>query len=734
MAKSTAVSDEERTALEVGTVGWEASFVNGNPDWKDLRRISRIGGLTAEEQAFLDSPVEQLCALMNDWEMWESEERMLSDEAMYFIKANGFCGLVIPKEHGGLGFSEQAHSRIIQKLSSRSFAGAIVPMVLNSLGAGQMILHDGTDEQKKHYLPKIAKGEYITCFGATEPNAGSDLFGGMKTTGIVKRDTPGGEPYIHIENIDKRFITLAPIADILPIAYILKDPDNILGRNKENIGMTISLIHKGHEGLIAGNRLRPNGVPFSNGTIRGNVKLSLDSVIGGIEKAGEHQRILQERLAAGRGISLPSVSTAAVKQAAYVAGAFAGTRVQFGRTLKEIELLEEPLAKMAGMAYLAEAVSGIAAKTVDDGGMPTVSSAIAKNHLVAMMEETLMDASRVLCGKGVIEGPGNPINRALPGIPIANAVEGAFYLTKALIIGVQGNMRSHKHARHIFNALETGNKMSLMRHASAMLGDTAYSYLKAALPGIVHSGGYGDVDPQNRHFYRHINRLSKAYQMVANVTIMDLQKGLMARGRTAGRLGDAMSYMYMAACVLTEFETRGRPKEERDLLEWSVRYCLHKTEEALDQFLKNYPQRKSLKTVVDGVDEKFTKPNRLMGAFMRASVFPFYQIGARNWKPDDFLEHRVAQSIARPGRIREVVTKNIYKPKDPRTEIMAALDDALVKWTDASRIVSQAMKERRELTADEQDILKEAQKAQARVVAVDEFAPDAKTLVRPALG
>lgn len=742
MADKNAVSDEERTALEVGTVGWEASFVNGKPDWKDLQRISNIEEISEEERAFLDGPVEELCAMMDDWEIWESDEKKVTDKVMNFIKEKGFCGLVIPKEYGGLEFSEQAHSMIMKKLSSRSFAGAIIPMVINSLGAGQMILHDGTQEQKDHYLPKIASGEYITCFGATEPGAGSDLFGGMSTTGVIKLGDDG-QPFIEITDIDKRYITLAPIADILPIAYILKDPDRILesqglidpAKYKEDgtIGMTVSLIHEGHPGLISGNRLRPNGIPFPNGTIKGDVNLDPDSVIGGIGKAGEHQRILQERLAVGRGISLPSVSAAAVKQAAYVTGAFAGTRVQFGRTLKDMELLEEPLAKMAGLAYLGEAVSTIAAKTVDDGGMPTVSSAIAKNHLVAMMEETLMDASRVLCGKGAMDGPGNPINRALQAIPVANAVEGAFYLTKAVIIGVQGNMRSHKHARHIFNALETKNVPALLGRGTAMVAETAYSYLKAGLPSVFHSGGYGDVDPKNVHYYRHINRLSKAYQMCTNVSIMHLQKGLMARGRTAGRLGDAMSYMYMAACVLSEFENKGRPEEQRDLLDWSVQYCLHKTEEALDDFTKNYPKKRSAKRIIDGREEKYTRPNRLMGSFMRAAVFPFYKITSRNWKPDDYLEHRVAQSIANPGPLRDLVTEGIYKPDDPKTEVMAALDDALVKWTNASNMVGAALREGRELTEDEEKMVVEARKAQAKIVAVDEFKPDAKTLLKPAL-
>lgn len=733
MTQNSSVSEEERTALEVGTVGWEASFVNGRPDHKDLRRISGIEGLSAEEQAFMDNEVVQLCEMIDDWALWESDEQMAPENVLTFMKEKGFCGLNVPKEYDGKGFSEQAHAAIVKKLSSRSFAAAIIPMVLNSLGPGKLVYEYGTQEQKDHYLPKIAKGEFITCFGATEPSAGSDLFGGMGTTGVVKKDE-SGELYIHIEEVDKRYITLAPIANLLGLAYILKDPDDLLGRGKEDVGMTFSLVPRETEGLIADKRLRPNGVPFPNGVIQGNIKLSTDGIIGGLETAGQHQRYLQECLAVGRGITLPSSATAALEVSSLAAGAFAGTRVQFNRTLKDMEGLEEPLAKLAGYTYLAQAVSTVAAKTVDDGGMPTVSSAIAKNHLVGMMEEGLNDAERVLCGKGVMDGPSNPINRSIRAIPVANAVEGAYYLTKHLIIGVQGLMRSHKHARHIFNALEDKSIGGMMKHAVPMVAETVYSWVKAILPSFAHAGGYEDVDPKTRHFYRHINRMSKAMQMATNVSIMHLQKGLMARGRTAGRLGDVMSYMYMAGCALSEFEANGRREEERDLLEWSVRHCLHKSEEAFDDFLKNYPKKKTQKVILpDGTEDKVTMKNTVLSEFMRAAIFPVYQFRSRSWKPDDFLEHRVASTITKPGDIRSTLTKDIYRPTDPNTETLAAFDDALDKWTRASGVLRQAALEKRDYTDSEREIIEEARAAQAKVVAVDEFEMDAKTLARPAL-
>ncbi|MCI5059985.1 MAG: DUF1974 domain-containing protein [Alphaproteobacteria bacterium] len=729
--KSPSMREEERTALELGSVGFEGDFANGNAHlgWKDLRRISEMPGLTQEEESFLNNEVNQLCAMMDDWALWNSPDKMISKDIIDFMKEKGFFGLGIPKEYGGKEFSEQAHAAIVQKLSSRSFAAAIPVMVINSLGPGKLVLEYGTQQQRDEILPQIASGHYVTCFGATEPGAGSDLFGGMSTTGIVKKDNDG-EIYIHIEEVDKRYITLAPIANLLGLAYILKDPDNFLGRDTENIGMTFSLVPRDTGGLIANKRLLPNDVPFPNGVIQGNIRLPADSIIGGVESAGQHQKYLQECLAIGRGITLPNGAAAALKKAVRTTGAFIGTRVQFGRTLKDMEGLHAPLAKMAGFAYLSNAVCAVSAKTVDDGGMPSVSAGIAKQHMVKMMEEGLNDAVRIFCGKGVMSGPSNPINRDQRAIAVANAVEGAYYLNE-WVIGLQGLMRTHKHARHVASAVQEGNLKKILRHAFPMVGNTILNYGKTMLPSYFHSSAnHQDVDPKTKRFYRHINRLGKAYNMAASLSVMHHQKKLMGRGNALKRLGDVMSYTYMAACALSEFEAKGRPEEERDLLEWSVRYCLHKSEEAFDDFLKNYPSRKVSYQTKDGVTEKVSKKSRLISGFMRAAIDPF---SSEDWKPDDFLEHRIAASITRPGKVRDTLTQGIYIPNDPNTEVIAAFDEALEKWTQAHEILAQAKRQKRELTDEEQAIIKEAKSVQAKVVAVDEFEMDGVTLSRSAL-
>lgn len=733
MAKNIEIKSEEKIALELGTVGFEGDFANGeaHKGWKDIQRLARSGGLNEKEKNFLENEVKQLCAMIDDWALWNSDEQMISAQTLAFMKEKGFFGLGIPESYGGKQFSEEAHAAIVQMLSSRSFAAAIPVMVINSLGPGKLVMEYGTEEQKNEILPLIASGHYVTCFGATETGAGSDLFGGMATPGTLKKGE-NGDLYIHIENADKRYITLAPIANLLGMAYILKDPDNLLGTGNANIGMTFSLVPRETPGLVVNKRLVPNDIPFPNGVIQGSFDIPASSIIGGIAAAGKGQQYLQECLAIGRGITLPNGSTAALKKAVFTTGAFVGTRVQFGRTIKDMEGLEIPLAKMAGFAYLGNAVCKISAKTVDDGGMPSVSAGIAKNHLAKMMEEGLTEASVVLCGKGVMSGPSNPINRDLRAIQVTHAVEGAYYLNE-WVIGLQGLMRSHKHARHVVDAMQASDWGRFAKHAFPMAGNTALNYTLTMLPSIAHGGGAGDVDPKTSAYYRHINRMGRAYNMAASIALMHHQDKLIGRGKTLKRLGDVMSFNYMAACALSEFEAKGRPEVERDLLDWSVQYCLHKAEEAFDQFLANYPGKKMRYETHDGVTDKVGGKNVLMSEFMRASIFPFYQIRPRSWKPDDFLEHRIAAAITRPGPVRDMLTDGIYKPADTKTELLAVMDDALHKWSAASEMVAKAKREKRELNAEEMAQLKEAKKAQGRVVAVDEFEMDAKTLHRAAL-
>ncbi len=707
MAGRRLVSETERIAIESGTVGFEGSLVNGAPDWKALAAIPD-GKLTDEEQAFLDGPCEEFCKMIDDWKMSQSAEKDMPQEAWDFIKKEGFLGLVISKDYGGKGFSALAHSAVVMKLASRSFAAAINVMVPNSLGPGELIAHYGTQGQKDKYLPRLARGEEIPCFGLTEPEAGSDATS-LKTRGIVKRDEKG-ETVIHIPNLEKRYITLAPVANLLGIAFDLEDPENILSKGQKP-GITLALVPRNTAGLEVGNRLRPMDIPFNNGTIRGDIKISPQSIIGGPERAGQGWKMLLEALSIGRSISLPSVSVAAAKTASYVTGAYAGVRQQFGLPVGKFEGLEEPLARIAGLSYLSDAVRITTARMVDAGQLPTIPSAIAKYHLTENMRKAVNDSMDVLAGKGVISGPGNPMNRVYQGIPIGITVEGANIMTRNLMIFGQGGMRSHKHMIHLLEAMENGQYAKVGLRGLKMVGESAMAAVQSLLPAAIQGGGIGDVDPQNKKYFRHVNRLSAAFQLAVNVSYISQREKLKFKERLSARLGDVMSNLYMASCALQKFENDGRPDGDRDLLEWSVQHCLDGAEEAFDQMMANFP-------------------SKIAGDFMRAAIFPF---GRRNWKPGDALEHRVAQVISNPGEARERLTAGIFKPKDTDNDVIAVFNDAFVKCTAAGQLERAARKEKRDLNPAEAQMVKDAEAARRRVVAVDEFAADAATPYRMAL-
>ncbi|MEE8394242.1 MAG: acyl-CoA dehydrogenase, partial [Rhodospirillales bacterium] len=435
-----AMGETERIALEAGTVWWDGELFSGNPDWKKLLDF-KVHELTERERAFIDGPVEQLCAMLDDWRT--AQDRDFSDEVWDFIKRERFFGMIIPEKYGGLGFSAIAHSQVITKISSRSVAAAVTVMVPNSLGPGELILHYGTDEQKDHYLPRLASGQDVPCFALTEPGAGSDA-ASTKSAGIVCKGRFDGEEVLGVRlNWAKRYITLAPIATVVGLAFKLFDPDGLLG-GAEELGITCALIPPGLEGVEIGDHHDPMGVPFHNGPIFGvNVFIPLSFVIGGEDGIGQGWRMLMESLSAGRSISLPSLSVGAVQLAARVAGAYGTVREQFNLPIGKFEGVEEPLARIGGYAYLMNAVRILTCGAVDAGEKPAVLSAIAKAYLTEGMRGCLNDAFDIRAGAAICRGPNNILGRGFIGVPISITVEGANILTRSLIIYGQGVIRCH---------------------------------------------------------------------------------------------------------------------------------------------------------------------------------------------------------------------------------------------------------------------------------------------------
>lgn len=649
------LSETEKEALASGTVGWDAELMSGRPDWSKLFKYEKAE-LTQEEQAFLDGPCEKLCQMLNNWDIQDKND--LPDEAWKVIRDEGFLGLEIPKEYGGKGFSSKAHSAVVMKLASRSITAAVTVMVPNSLGPAELIHEYGTQQQKDFYLPRLAKGEEIPCFALTGPDAGSDA-GGIPDVGVVCKNEKG-ELGIKI-NWEKRYITLGPIATLIGLAFKLEDPDNLLGKNQKDLGITVALVKRDTPGVEIGDRHMPMDLPFHNGPNKGkDVFVPLDNIIGGPERAGQGWRMLMESLAVGRSLSLPALATASAQLSTYATGAYARTRRQFGTAVANFEGIEEPLARMGGLTYMMNAAREATLQMVDAGERPAIPSAILKYHLTEGMRTVVNDAMDIHGGKAICNGPNNLFSTIYKGVPVAITVEGANIMTRNLIIFGQGAVRAHPYVLKELDAAAEKDEKTAFRKLTSTLAahvfNTVKSFGKSIIFGI--TGGRGskapkDVDAETKQYYRHINRLSASFNLVADTSLAVLGGGLKKKERISARMGDVYSNMYLASAVLWYFEKQGRPKEDLPLVHWACQHCLTNAEKAMDGVLKNYP-------------------NKLVGKLLRPVVFP---LGKRMSAPSDKLDHAIAGIVRNPSSLRDRMTKAIYKPTAMH-EPLAQLEEA----------------------------------------------------------
>ncbi len=470
------VGDTERIALEAGTVWWDGELFSGNPDWRKLLDF-RPQPMSERERAFLDGPADQLCRMIDDWQI--TQDRRLPDEVWDYLRRERFFGMIVPEKYGGLGFSAIGHSAVIVKVASRSISTACTLMVPNSLGPAELLLHYGTEEQREHYLPRLATGEEIPCFALTEPHAGSDAASG-RSSGIVCRGTFADRELVGIRlDFNKRYITLAPVATLIGLAFTLQDPEGLLGGQRD-LGITCALLPRQTPGIRIGEHHDPLGVPFPNGPISGQgIFVPLDFVIGGKAGVGQGWRMLMECLAAGRSISLPALSVAAAEVAVRVTGAYASVREQFGLPIGRFEGIEEPLARIAGNAYLMNAVRVLTCGAVDAGEKPAVLSGIAKTYLTEAMRGSVNDAMDVLAGRGICRGPRNPLSRIYTAVPIGITVEGANILTRSLIIFGQGAIRCHPFLRQEMAAIQENDVPRFERALFGHLGFFFCNWLRA---------------------------------------------------------------------------------------------------------------------------------------------------------------------------------------------------------------------------------------------------------------
>jgi len=711
------MGDTERIALEAGTVWWDGELFSGNPDWGKLLDF-RLQPLSERERAFLEGPAEELCRIVDDWQI--TQARDLPREVWDYLRRERFFGMIIPQKYGGLGFSAIGHSAVVVKVASRSIPTACTVMVPSSLGPAELLLHYGTEEQRSYYLPRLAAGEEIPCFALTEPHAGSDAASG-RSTGIVCRGTFDGREVIGLRlDWSKRYITLAPVATVIGLAFRLYDPDGLLG-GAEDRGITCALIPRDTPGITIGERHDPMGVPFANGPIVGvDVFVPLDFVIGGRGGIGEGWRMLMECLAAGRSISLPALSVAAVELAARFTGAYASIREQFNLPIGRFEGIEEALARIAGQAYVMNATRVLTCGAVDAGERPAVLSGVAKAYLTDAMRACVADAMDILAGAGICRGPHNLLSRIYVAAPIAITVEGANILTRSLIIFGQGAVRCHPFVRDEMRAIEESDTALFDRVLFKHLGFVYRNGLRALLLAV--SGGRLASAPGGAPlagYFRCLTRFSAAFALVADVALVTLGGSLKRREMISGRLADALAWMYLASAALKRFHDEGRPAGDLPLLRWSCDLALWKVQQALVGVLDNLP-------------------SRLAAAKLRAIIFP---LGARLRPPRDGLAAEVARGLLDGAEIRRRLTRDIFVPDtaDQGLGRLEAALDLVVAAREAQGKVRDAVRQGRleaepagtltgralasgVIDADEGCRIEQALRAQDAVIQVDAFA------------
>jgi len=639
------MSDTERDALEAGSVWWEGELFRGQPDWQKLHAYPQPK-LTPEEQSFMDNECEEACRLVDDWKVTH-ELYDLPNEAWRYIKDKGFLGMIIPKKYGGLEFSAYAHSQVVTKLSTRSSALSVSVMVPNSLGPAELLLHYGTEQQKQHYLPRLAKGIEVPAFALTSPWAGSDA-ASIPDSGVVCKGIWQGKEVLGMRvSWDKRYITLAPVCTVFGLAFHLYDPDGLLG-NKKHIGITCALVPYDHPGVDTGRRHFPLNAMFMNGPTRGNeVFMPLDFIIGGPKKAGHGWRMLMECLAAGRSISLPSSNTGMAQMTARAVGGYARVRSQFKMAVGKFEGVEEALTRIGSYTYMMDAVRTMTAGAVDLGEKPSVVSAIAKYHVTERARQVVNDGMDVIGGKGICLGPSNFLGRAYQQIPVAITVEGANILTRSLIIFGQGAIRCHPFLLPEMQAAQNPDqKRGLVDFDKALFGHIGFTIkngfraLWLGMTGSHFASVNVDTAPEMKRYYQQLTRFSAAFAFMADISLLVLGGSVKRREKLSARLGDILSQMYLISCTLKRYEAEGRQAADAPLAHWAIWDAMYKAQEAFDGVIANFPVR-------------------FIAAFLQRSIFPW---GHPYVVPADEVGHQVAKLMISPSATRDRLTAECFLP------------------------------------------------------------------------
>jgi acyl-CoA dehydrogenase len=718
------VSRTEQEALDAGTVGWDAELFSGRPDWDKLSAIRPLT-LSPEEQAFLDGPTETVCAMIDDWDT-RNNRADLTPEVWQFLKDNGFLGMLIDKHYGGLGFSAQAQSMIVSKIASRSVAAGITVMVPNSLGPGELLEKYGTEAQKDKYLQRLATGKEVPCFALTGIHSGSDA-GNMRDVGVVTRGMWNGEEVLGVRlSWDKRYITLAPIATLIGLAFELHDPDMLLGKG-EKIGITLALIPRDHPGVEIGRRHYPARQAFMNGPTSGtDVFVPMEFLIGGTEYAGQGWRMLMECLSTGRAISLPAIGTISIKQALRVTSAYARIRRQFGIPVGIMEGVAEPLGLMVKNAYMFEASRRLTASMVDEGQRPAVISALLKYRTTEAMRDSMDAAFDIHGGRAIQDGPSNYLFGGYMATPVAITVEGANILTRTLMTFAQGVLRAHPFLYKEIQAAQNPDRdagiaafdKAFGGHTAFMLRNIAASFLHGL---TLNSFASSPVTHEMAGWYRALHRYSQDFALVADWTTVILGGDLKRKQAISGRMADILGDLYLMSAVLRRYEDDGRIKEDRDLVEAIMTDRIAAIEARFGEVFANFP-------------------NRFVANLMKVLCFPF----GRHARPAaDRINYRLVRAVLVPGAFRDRLTTGAYVPTDPE-DVTGVLEDALRKVVEAEEIETKFLRALKKgqisrrldrdaiadaidkgiLNDNEAGILRAADEATDRVVKVDDFSAD----------
>jgi len=724
------LSQTEIEAMEAGTVWWDAELFSGDPDWQKLLSVKK-NVLSDEEQAFLDGPVDTLCAMLDDWEITHKLND-LPENVWAYMRQEKFFGMIIEKEFGGLGFSAYAHSEVIQRISSRSLTAAVTVMVPNSLGPAELLQSYGTDKQKQWYLPRLATGEALPCFALTGPEAGSDA-GAMPDRGVVCQQQWNGNMTLGFRvNWNKRYITLSPVASVLGLAFHAYDPDALLGKEVD-LGITCALIPTDATGVKVGRRHYPLNSAFMNGPTQGkDVFVPMEWIIGGQERVGQGWKMLVERLAVGRGISLPSLSVGAGKLASRSCGAYARVRKQFRLPIGRFEGVQEAMASVGGMTYLMDSARRLTLAALDAGERPSVVTAIVKYYLTEGMRKVINDAMDIHGGRGICMGPTNYLARAYQTVPVGITVEGANILTRNMIIFGQGATRCHPYVLKEMAILhrdmdeQTIEQFDavMQQHVLHTVGNGCRAFLYGATGGHLAAA---PVSGEVGKYYRQLSRFSSGFAFAADLALLTLGGALKRKESISARFADALGYMYLCSAVLKRFQDDGRPRDDLPMVQWACEFALFQIQEAFDGIIRHFP-------------------NRLFRLKLRLCLLPW---GRTLHRPADALNASVAEIMMKPGASRDRLTEGVYCPAS-RDDLLGGLDAALASTLKAEPVERRLrdggdvylpgddyqlwlteLRQAGKLSQADIELMQTAREDLLRIIQVDDFPAGRKRAVKP---